>query len=144
MSAAYTRRAGRAKLTDFGIARVASGGQLTAGELLADAIADARSGVVEVSPMVRAFLRDRATVSTEVATYFAAMLYLSTLAQVGLGKTAGPLAFVALLSVRRLVLGARRLLRAGYRFDDVRAAILSEMTARKLAGADQAAWSASR
>ena len=71
------------------IVRAGSLGSREAARIIADAIADARSGDVEGSPIERAFLRGRATVATEVVAHFAAMLYLSIFAQVGLSKTAG-------------------------------------------------------
>jgi predicted Ser/Thr protein kinase len=101
------------------------------GEQLADAIADARSGVVEVSPMVRAFLRDRARVGAELAAYLVAMVYLQMFAGVMMAKMLIPVGALAALSIGRLVASTTRLLRSGFGFDDVRAAILSDAAARE-------------
>jgi predicted Ser/Thr protein kinase len=101
------------------------------GEQLGEAIADLRSGDVEVAPPVRAFLRDRVRAGYELAIYPTALWYLSIFADAPPSRTAGPLALLAAASVARLLRSARRLLHAGFGFEDVRAALVTDAAARE-------------
>jgi len=100
------------------------------GEALATAIADARGIVMQVAPPVREFLRDRARTGHEVALLYFAFVYLGAFAHIPFVRIAGPLSLLAVASVERLLRTTRRVLRAGYGFDDVRSAIDTEADAR--------------
>jgi hypothetical protein len=100
------------------------------GEELADAIGVARAGEREVAPAIRAFLRDRARVGAELFMLYVAVVYLGAF-HVPFFTAAGPLSLLALASVAWLVQAARRLLRAGYRFADVRVALQADILARR-------------
>ena len=101
------------------------------GEQLAEAIADARGGDMQIAPVVRGFLRDRARTGHEVALLYSAVLYLGAIAHLPFLRAAGPLSLLAVASVVRLFQTARRLMRAGYGFDDVRIALWQEADARR-------------
>ena len=101
------------------------------GEQLADAIADARGADVEVPPVIRAFLRDRARTLAELVAYYAAALYLGAFGHVRGNQVAIPLGILAVGSVVRLLNTARKVLTAGLGFDDVRKALLAD-AAREL------------
>lgn len=101
------------------------------GEQLAEAIADARGADVQVAPVVRGFLRDRARTAHEVALLYSAFLYLGSFAHLPFLRAAGPLSLLAVASVVRLFQTARRLMSAGYGFEDVRVALLHEADARR-------------
>jgi len=101
------------------------------GEQLAEAIADARGGDMQTAPVVRGFLRDRARMEHEVALLYSAVLYLGAIAHLSFLRAVGPLSLLAVASVVRLFQTARRLMRAGYGFDDVRIALEQEADARR-------------
>jgi serine/threonine-protein kinase len=101
------------------------------GEQLADAIADARGAEVQIAPVVRGFLRDRTRAGHEVVLLYSAVIYLGAFAHMPFVRIAGPLSILAVASVVRLFRTGRRLLRAGYGFDDVRVALQEEMEARR-------------
>jgi serine/threonine-protein kinase len=101
------------------------------GEQLAEAIADARGADIQTAPVVRGFLRDRARAGHEIALLYSVGLYLGAIAHLPLVRAAGPLGLLAVASVVRLFQTARRLMRAGYGFDDVRIALGQEADARR-------------
>ena len=101
------------------------------GEQLADAIADARGADVEVPPVIRAFLRDRARMLAELFAYYVAALYLGGFGHVQGNQLALPLGVLAAFSVLRLLSTAREVLTAGMSFEDVRKALLAD-AAREL------------
>ena len=101
------------------------------GEQLAEAIADARGASVQIAPAVREFLRDRTRTGHDVALLYFAVLYLGGFGHLPFVPVAGPLSLMAAGSVVRLFQTARRLLRAGYNFDDVRIALQVEIDVRR-------------
>jgi hypothetical protein len=101
------------------------------GEQLAEAIANARAADVQIAPAVRGFLRDRTRTGHEIALLYFALLYLGAFAHVSFVRLAGPLSLLAVGSVVRLFQTARRLLRAGHTFDDVRIALEADADVRR-------------
>ena len=101
------------------------------GEQLAEAMADARGAHVQIAPAVRGFLRDRARTGYEVVLLYFAVIYLGSFGNLPFLRAAGPLSLLAVGSVVRLFQTARRLLRAGYTFDDVRLALETESEERR-------------
>ena len=101
------------------------------GEQLAEAIADARGAESQAAPPVRAFLRDRTRTGNELALLFFAAQYLGGFSHMPFGKIALPLGLLGVASVARLVQTARRLLKVGYGFDDVRVALAADAVVRR-------------
>jgi serine/threonine-protein kinase len=88
------------------------------GEALAQAIGEMRGRELRAPPLLRNFLRN-----AEVTT----MVFLTVaMVQQNAQNTSGLLNFVLLALVVQLVAVARRLLRQGYAFEDIRAALLAE------------------
>ncbi len=102
------------------------------GEELARAIGELRGRELRAPPLLRNFLRN-----AEVTT----MVFLTVaLVQQNAQNTSGLLNFVLIALLVQLVAVARRLLRHGYSFDDIRAALLAE--ARMMEEEAEAAGSA--
>jgi serine/threonine-protein kinase len=111
------------------------------GEELATAVDQARGREMRAPPLIRAFIRN-AQVST--------MVFLAAaVAGQGITVTQGAVAFsssgsgiIGLILLVQLVVVARRLLRQGYAFDDIRAALLAEATvqAEEAEEARQGKW----
>ena len=104
--------------------------RFASGEQLADAIAMARDATIEVAPPIRGFLRARARMLSELLAYYLAGLYVAVFAQLPGSKLVLPLGALGVASVVRLIIHARGLLRSGFRFADVRAALLGEFAER--------------
>ena len=85
---------------------------------------------MQVAPPVREFLRDRARAGHEIALLSSAVLYFGAFAHMPFVRIAGPISLLAVASAERLLRTTRRVLRAGYGFDDVRVAIDTDAEAR--------------
>ena len=92
--------------------------RFASGEEMANAISDARGRELRAPPIVRNFLRN-AEVSTAVII---TMLIFSP----GEPDQLTGLHFLSLILLGQLVIAARRVLGAGYSFEDIRAALLAE------------------
>ncbi|MEP6731444.1 MAG: serine/threonine-protein kinase [bacterium] len=101
------------------------------GEELADAIADARGADVQIAPAVREFLRDRTRISAEIGVLISAIFVLGAFTHLSFVTLAGPLALLATTCGFRLHVSAGNLLKAGYGFNDVRAALEAEGVQRR-------------
>jgi eukaryotic-like serine/threonine-protein kinase len=99
--------------------------RLQTGDELARAVGDARGRDLRAPPLVRSFVRN-AEVSTMVL--LAVTIGGQTVTAVGgsVSVSAGGPGFIGSILIVQLVLLARRLLREGYVFDDIRAALLAE------------------
>jgi serine/threonine-protein kinase len=88
------------------------------GEKLAEAIGELRGRELRAPPLVRGFLRN-----AEVTT---AVFFTAALVSQSATNVSGFLNFILIALFVQLVAVARRLLRVGYTFDDIRAALLAE------------------
>lgn len=93
-------------------------GRYPSGEKLAEAIGELRGRELRAPPLVRGFLRN-----AEVTT---AVFFTAALVSQSSTNVSGFLNFILIALFVQLVAVARRLLRAGYTFDDIRAALLAE------------------
>jgi len=91
------------------------------GEVLAEAIGEIRGRELRAPPLVRGFLRN-----AEVTT---AVFITVAMVQQPAQDVSGFLNFIIVALGVQLVAKARRLLREGYAFDDIRAALLAEARA---------------
>ncbi len=105
--------------------------RFTTGEQLAEAIADARGNEVDVPPIIRSFLRDRTRTLYEVGAYYAALMFLGAFSGMPAATLILPLAGLAAISVVGLLNSARRVLKSGFVFADVRAALIGESATRR-------------
>ncbi len=96
-------------------------GRYPSGEKLAEAIGELRGRELRAPPLVRGFLRN-----AEVTT---AVFFTAALVSQSANEASGFLNFILIALFVQLVAVARRLLRVGYTFEDIRAALLAEAQA---------------
>jgi serine/threonine-protein kinase len=100
------------------------------GEELATAVDQARGRDVRAPPLIRGFIRN-AQVSTMVFLAAAVAGQGITISQGSVSFSAGGPGLIGTILVIQLVIVARRLLREGYAFGDIRTALLAEAQAQQ-------------
>jgi serine/threonine-protein kinase len=103
----------------------APGDRFQTGDDVARVVGEARGREFRAPPLVRAFIRN-AQVSTMVLLALALAGQSVTAGQSGVSVSFGGPGLIGIILIFQLVVVARRLLRDGYAFDDIRAALLAE------------------
>jgi len=99
--------------------------RLQSGDDLARVVGEARGRDFRAPPLVRAFIRN-AQVSTMVLLAMALAGQTVTASRTGVTVSFGGPGLIGIVLIIQLVAVARRLLKDGYGFDDIRAALLAE------------------
>src|ERR1051325_2132547 len=105
--------------------RKAPGDRYQSGDDLARLVGEARGREFRAPPIVRAFIRN-AQVSTMVFLALALANQTVTASRAGVSISFGGPGIIGIILFCQLVAVARRLLRDGYTFEDIRAALLAE------------------
>jgi hypothetical protein len=104
--------------------RKAPADRLQTGEELASVVGEARGREFRAPPLVRSFVRNaQVTTMVLLGVMLSGQISISTQ---GTHVSFGPFGIIGTILVVQLVAVARRLLREGYAFDDIRTALLAE------------------